>query len=97
MSKHPAQILKRPLLTEKGTKLAEDHNQILFEVATNANKVEIRRAVEKVYDVKVEHVNTQIVRGKLKRMGRHVGRRTNWKKAVVKLAAGSSIDFFSAS
>jgi large subunit ribosomal protein L23 len=96
MSKHAANIVKRPLLTEKGTGLAEHQNKILFEVAMDANKIEIRQAVEQLYDVKVVAVNTQIVRGKLKRMGRFMGRRANWKKAIVQLAEGSSIDFFAA-
>lgn len=96
MSKHAGQIIKRPLLTEKGTALAEENNQILFEVAMGANKIEVRKAVEALYDVKVTSVNTQIVRGKLKRLGRHVGRRPNWKKAIVQLAEGSNIDFFGA-
>lgn len=96
MSKHAANIVKRPLLTEKGTALAESQNKILFEVAMDANKIEIKRAVEQLYDVTVVAVNTQVVRGKLKRMGRFMGRRANWKKAIVQLAEGSSIDFFAA-
>jgi len=96
MSKHAGQIIKRPLLTEKGTAMAEENNQILFEVSMGANKIEVRKAIEALYDVKVTSVNMQIVRGKLKRLGRHVGRRPNWKKAIVKLAEGSSIDFFGA-
>lgn len=96
MSKHVAQILKRPLLTEKGTGLGERENKVLFEVHMDANKIEIKQAVEHLYEVKVLSVNTQVVRGKLKRMGRFMGRRPNWKKAIVQLAEGSSIDFFSA-
>ena len=96
MTKHAAQILKRPLLTEKGTSLSERENKVLFEVALNANKIEIKRAVEQLYEVKVLGVNTQVVRGKLKRMGRFSGKRSNWKKAIVQLAEGSSIDFFAA-
>jgi large subunit ribosomal protein L23 len=104
------QIVKRPLLTEKGTKLKEsggrserqreglEPNQIrtkvLFEVARDANKIEIRQAVEKLFGVHVTDVHTQIVRGKEKRIGRWVGRRSNWKKAIVTLAEGATIDFF---
>ena len=94
MTRLPEQIIVRPLLTEKGTALGESANKVLFEVAMHANKIEIRRAVEKIYNVKVAGVHTQVVRGKVKRVGRNVGKRANWKKAVVTLAEGSSIDFF---
>jgi large subunit ribosomal protein L23 len=103
----PELIIKRPLLTEKGTLLKETGGgasseaepeslkpQLLFEVAKDANKVEIRHAVEKLWNVNVLSVRTAIVRGKEKRMGRFVGRRSNWKKAVVTLAAGQNIEFF---
>ena len=90
----PEKIIVRPLLTEKGTSMGEDNNKILFEVAKTANKIEIRQAVEKIYGVKVASVHTQVVRGKIKRMGRNEGKRPNWKKAIVTLAEGSSIDFF---
>ena len=96
MSKHPAEIIIRPLLTEKGTSMGESDNMVLFEVAMPANKIEIRSAVEKLYDVTVLAVRTQIVRGKIKRVGRHEGKRKNWKKAIVKLGGESSIDFFGA-
>ena len=93
--KLPEQIIKRPLLTEKGTAMSEDGgNKVLFEVALGANKIEIRRAVEKIYNVKVKSIHTQIMRGKIKRVGRSVGKRPNWKKAIVTLAEGSEIDFF---
>jgi len=92
--KLPEQIIKRPLLTEKGTLMSEEVHKVLFEVDPRANKIEIRSAVEKIYNVKVTSVHTQVVRGKLKRVGRSVGRRPNWKKAIVTLDAGSTIDFF---
>jgi large subunit ribosomal protein L23 len=92
--KLPEQIIKRPLLTEKGTLMSEVVNKVLFEVTMEANKIEIRKAVEKIYNVKVTSVHTQVVRGKLKRVGRSIGRRPNWKKAIVSLAEGSAIDFF---
>lgn len=88
----PRQILLRPLLTEKSTLLKESQNVITFQVATDANKVEIRRAVEAVFSVKVRDVRTSNVEGKLKRMGRHQGRRPAWKKALVTLAPGHKID-----
>lgn len=96
MTRLPGEIIKRPLLTEKGTQMGEEDNKVLFEVAMDANKIEIRRAVEKLYDVRVLAVRTQIVRGKLKRVGRSTGRCKNWKKAVVKLEGDASIDFFTA-
>ena len=104
----PEVIIKRPLLTEKGTILKdtggrgedaelpaeEVRPQLLFEVAHDANKVEIRYAVEKLWNVNVVKVRTAVVRGKEKRLGRFVGRRSNWKKALVTLAPGQTIDFF---
>jgi large subunit ribosomal protein L23 len=103
----PEQIIKRPLLTEKGTRLKETggnagkeqdpetlKSQLLFEVARDANKVEIRHAVEKLWNVNVVEVRTAVVRGKEKRMGRFIGRRSSWKKAMVTIAAGQNIEFF---
>jgi large subunit ribosomal protein L23 len=103
----PEQIIKRPLLTEKGTRLKETggnpgadldpetiKSQLLFEVAKDANKVEIRHAVEKLWNVDVIDVRTAVVRGKEKRMGRFLGKRSNWKKAIVTIAAGQNIEFF---
>jgi large subunit ribosomal protein L23 len=103
----PQLIIKRPLLTEKGTRLKETGGsadvdldtestkpQLLFEVARDANKVEIRHAVEKLWNVSVLSVRTAVVRGKEKRMGRFVGKRSNWKKAIVTIAAGQNIEFF---
>jgi large subunit ribosomal protein L23 len=92
--KLPEQVIVRPLLTEKGTSLGEAGNKVLFEVHREANKIEIRKAVEKIYAVKVMKVHIQVVRGKLKRVGRSEGKRPNWKKAIITLAEGSSIDFF---
>jgi large subunit ribosomal protein L23 len=102
----PEQIIKRPLLTEKGTTLKETGGrpadevdaeglrpQLVFEVARDANKVEIRYAVEKLWSVDVLKVRTTIVRGKEKRLGRFTGRRSNWKKALVTLAPGQTIEF----
>lgn len=91
----PEQIIKRPLvLTEKGNALREQENQYLFEVAREANKTQIRSAIETLFSVKVEKVRTLIVRGRLRRMGRGHVKMQNWKKAVVSLAEGESIDFF---
>ena len=104
----PAQsIIKRPLLTEKSTQLRETGGgdfsygedevyaqKVTFEVATDANKIEVRSAVEKLFNVKVTDVHTQVVRGKRKRVGRYLGRRPTRKKAIVTLKAGDNIEFF---
>lgn len=88
------QIIKKPLITEK-TSLQKEVGQIVaFEVSLDANKIEIKQAVEKAFDVKVKNVNTSLVAGKVKRVGRQFGKRSNWKKAYVTLEEGSSIDFF---
>ena len=88
------QIIKRPLITEKTSQLKEDNRVVAFEVAINANKVEIKQAVEKAFDVKVTNVNTNVMAGKVKRVGLNFGKRSNRKKAFVTLAEGSDIDFF---
>jgi len=88
------QIIKKPLITEKTSQLKEENQVVAFEVAINANKVEIKQAVEKAFDVKVTNVNTNIVAGKVKRVGLNFGKRSNRKKAFVTLAEGSNIDFF---
>ncbi len=88
-------VIKRPLvLTEKGNLLREQGNQYLFEVSPKANKVQIKEAVETLFKVNVTDVNTLIVRGKMRRMGRGHAKTKNWKKAIVTLAEGDSIDFF---
>jgi large subunit ribosomal protein L23 len=92
----PEQVIRRPIiLTEKANLLREKHNQVIFEVARSANKVEIRNAVQRLFNVHVEDVNTMVMRGKERRMGRGHARTQNWKKAIVTLKAGDSIDFFS--
>jgi large subunit ribosomal protein L23 len=86
-------VIKRPLLlTEKGNSLREKENKYLFEVARGANKIEIKDAVETLFNVKVEEVHTMIVRGRIRRMGRGHAKTQNWKKAIVKVAAGESIE-----
>lgn len=88
-------IIKRPLiLTEKGSLLREQANQFLFEVNPKANKVQIKEAVETLFNVNVTDVNTLIIRGKMRRMGRGYAKTKNWKKAIVTLVEGESIDFF---
>jgi len=85
------QIIRRPVVTEKTLNLKDQLNQVVFEVSRDANKLQIRQAVESLLGAKVEEVNTLIVRGKTKRVGRSIGRRSNWKKAVVTLKAGETI------
>ena len=87
-------VLRRPLITEKTTIQKEDNNQVVFRVRRDSNKIEIRKAVEKLLGVKVTAVNTSVSRGKTKRLGQKTGRRPNWKKAVVTLAAGEDVEFF---
>ena len=91
----PHQLIRRPLITEKSTRLKESANTICFEVARDANKIEIAKAVQALFGVKVAEVRVANRQGKLKRMGRYVGRRRDWKKAYVRLAAGEKpIEFF---
>jgi len=94
--KDPRRVVMRPLVTEKATTLKDERNQVTFRVAMDANKVDVRRAVEAIFKVKVTDVRTQVVFGKEKRMGRFVGRRPSWKKAVVTLGPGSKIELFEA-
>ncbi len=88
------EIIKGPVVTEKFENLREDQNCYSFQVDRRANKTEIRHAVEKLFNVKVEEVRTSIHRGKKKRIGRSMGQRPNWKRAVVALKEGQSIDLF---
>lgn len=87
-------LIKRPLNTEKTNVQQEKANQVTFEVDRRANRVEIARAVEKAFKTKVAAVHTMQVNGKKKRMGRHFGKRRDWKKAIVTLMPGERIDFF---
>ncbi len=87
-------IIVRPVVTEKTTVQKDEGNQVSFEVARRANRVEVKRAVEKIFNVRVAAVNTLHVRGKVKRRGRILGKRKDWKKAVVTLMPGQRIEFF---
>lgn len=93
-SKTVYEVLRRPLVTEKGNLLRDEENHYLFEVAMDATKPKIREAVEKLFDVRVMDVRTAVVRGKVKRVGRHFGKRSNWKKAVVRLHQDDQIEIF---
>jgi large subunit ribosomal protein L23 len=88
------QVVLKPLLTEKGTRLKEEGNQYLFRVARTANKIEIKRAIEQLFKVTVLEVRTAQVRGKIKRLGRFQGRTSDWKKAVATLKEGDSIELY---
>ncbi len=86
-------ILKSPHVSEKSTLVAERDNQVVFKVATDATKLEVKRAVESLFEVEVDSVQILNVKGKTKRQGAQEGRRVNWKKAYVSLKAGQEIDF----
>lgn len=88
------EVIRRPLITEKTTILREDGQTLVLQVAADANKVEIRHAVEKLFGSRVAEVRTTTMRGKLKRQGRFVGRRPDWKKAYVRLRAGEKMPEF---
>ena len=88
------QIIRRPLVTEKSTILREEGNVIAFEVDPHANKIEVKRAVEELFKVKVDEVRIFNVRGKMKRMGRWAGKRRDWRKAYVRLKAGEKAPEF---
>jgi len=88
------QIVKKPLITEKGTKQKDQFNQIAFEVDRSANKILVKDAVESIFKVKVLSVSMMNVKGKERRLGRNVGKKADWKKAIVRLAPGENIEFF---
>lgn len=97
MIKDPRKIIIRPVITEKSTRLKDEGRVVCFEVARSANKIEIKKAVEQIFKTRVAEVRTQSKRGKAKRVGRHVGRTKDWKKAFVKLAPGEKmIEYFEA-
>ncbi len=89
-----SQVVRKPLVTERFADLRERDNKFIFEVHPNANKHEIRQAIEHFFGVKVTDVRTMNVRGKIKRLGRFSGKRADWKKAIVTLAEGDTIDLF---
>jgi large subunit ribosomal protein L23 len=93
MSDH-FQILKKPLVTEKSTQLLADGNWVCFRVDSGANKIQVKQAVEKVFNVTVLQVNTMVVSGKNRRFGKSVGRTKPWKKAMLRLKEGDKIDLF---
>ena len=88
------QVIKEPHITEKGNLKKELFNQITLKVDKRANKVEVRKAVEMLFKKKVLEVNTINMKGKKRRVGRNIGKKPDWKKAIVKLAPGENIEFF---
>ena len=94
MSADPRSVIRKVLITEKGTVMRETLRQYFFEVARDANKIEIKRAVEAVFHVKVDSVQTMQLQGKTKRQGRYVGKRNDWKKAIVTLKPDQKIELF---
>ena len=92
---HAEDVIKRPLyLTEKGAKLREEQNKYTFEVDLEANKIQIKDAVETLFKVTVDDVHTLVMRGHMRRMGRKFAKTRNWKKAIITVREGDSIDFF---
>jgi len=92
--KGPRDVIQAPLISEKGSLLIEAANQFMFKVRPDANKIEVKRAVETLFKVKVEKVRVARYLGKVRRVGRSMGRRSDWKKAYVTLREGDKIDFF---
>ena len=87
-------VIKRPIITEKSTVLSDEQNKYIFEVDKRANKPLVKKAIETIFNVKVESVNIINVKGKKKRLGRFEGRKPNWKKAIVTLRKGDKIELF---
>ena len=85
-------IIRKPMLTEKCHDLKEKYNQVAFQIDRRANKVQVKEAVEKIFKVKVKRVNVMNMAGKKKRLGRNMGKRSDWRKAVVTLMPGETID-----
>jgi large subunit ribosomal protein L23 len=94
MQRSPEKIVIRPIITEKSARLQFDENRYAFEVAADATKSEIRRAVQELFEVRVVNVRTMNMAGKKRRVRYAIGRRANWKKALVTLADGDSIDVY---
>ena len=94
MKLEPRSIVRRARITEKGTRIREGQNGYLFEVARDANKIQIKQAVEEIFNVKVATIRTLRVHGKPKRVGRYAGHRPDWKKAIVTLKKGQTIELF---
>ena len=94
LNKQSYSVIVRPIVTEKTSALKAEANKVVFEVKKTANKIDVKTAIEGLFDVKVTDVSTMIMRGKDKRVGKSQGRQSNWKKAVVTLKAGTDLDVF---
>ena len=94
MSLKVTDVIRRPIITEKTTVIREDGRTLVFQVSKDANKIDIKRAVEHLLGTKVESVRTSLAHGKMKRQGKYVGRRADWKKAYVKLQEGAKLPEF---
>lgn len=92
-SERITKVILGPVVAEKASRVAENHNQVVLKVLPNANKAEIKQAVETLFEVKVASVTTANVKGKVKRTGRFLGKRSDWKKAYVTLADGADLNF----
>ena len=92
--REPRKIIRIPLVSEKSTNMRINENKYVFKVDKKANKLEIKRAIEELFKVNVEDVTTMMMHGKPKRLGRFEGRRTDWKKAIVRLKKGETIELF---
>ena len=88
------EVIRRPIITEKTTVIREDGGTLVFQVAMDANKIDVRRAVETLFGSKVASVRTSVAHGKMRRQGKYVGRRSDWKKAYVKLRDGEKLPEF---
>jgi len=94
MSLKVTDVIRRPIITEKTTVIREDSRTLVFQVSKDANKIDIKRAVEQLLGSKVESVRTSVAHGKMKRQGKYIGRRADWKKAYVKLRVGEKLPEF---
>lgn len=95
-SERLTKVILGPVVAEKASRVAENHNQVVLKVLPSANKLEIKKAVEMLFDAKVDSVTTTNVKGKTKRSGQTIGKRSDWKKAYVTLEAGTDINFLDA-
>jgi len=91
--KNLCDIIKKPCLTEKGMMLQEQENQVVLKVDPRANKIEIKEAAEKLFNLKITKVRTANMHGKSKRVGKHMGSTNDWKKAIISLQEGQKLDF----
>lgn len=87
-------LISRPYITEKVLFMKEEGNKVVFKIHKDTNKIELKNAIESIFNVTVENINTLTVKGKKKRLGRHEGRRSDWKKAIVTLKEGDTIEYF---